>query len=139
MKITTDVEKVYRQALSARAHSYSPYSKFAVGVALKLRNRTSLVSGCNVENASFGGTICAERNAIHSAVATYGKIAPEFMVIVTGEKKATVPCALCLQTLAEFCADSFTIYLGNEDEVLQKYTLKELLPHPFRAFKADKR
>ena len=138
MKIREDVKKVYKQAVIARRHSYSPYSKFAVGAALKLRARTSAVAGCNVENASFGGTICAERNAFHSAVAAYGKITPEFIVIVTGEKKATVPCALCLQTMAELCADSFTIYLGNENKILQKHTLKELLPHPFRAFQADK-
>jgi cytidine deaminase len=136
MKITQAVEDAYQVALSCRTHSHSPYSKFAVGAGLKIRGAPTPVGGCNVENASFGGTMCAERVAVHAAVAAFGKIAPEFIVVVTGEEKATVPCALCLQTLAEFCGDDFSVYLGNEKSVLVKYTLKELLPHPFRSFQA---
>ena len=137
MKLSPAVQKAYKQALSARTHSYSPYSRFAVGAAIQLAGKGQAIGGCNIENASFGGTICAERVALHAAIAANGKIKPEFMVIVTGEAKATVPCALCLQTLAEFCADDFTIYLGNEKSILQKLTLAELLPHPFRSFKKD--
>jgi cytidine deaminase len=139
MKVSKDVEKAYQQALKARSHSYSPYSRFAVGAGLKLKNEAEPIGGCNVENASYGGTICAERVVILSAVAAHGKIKPEVLVVVTGEAKATVPCALCLQTIAEFCDDDFAIYLGNEKEILQKYSLRELLPHPFRQFKADKK
>ena len=134
MNVTSDVEKAYKQALSSRRHSYSPYSHFAVGAALKLRGQALPVGGCNVENASFGATICAERVAVNAAISVYGKIDPEFIVIVTSEEKATVPCALCLQTLAEFCKDDFLIYLGNEKSLLQKFTLREILPHPFRHF-----
>ena len=139
MKVSKDVEKAYQQALRARSHSHSPYSRFAVGAGLKIQSAAEPIGGCNVENASYGGTICAERVAIHTAVAAHGKIKPVAIVVVTAEAKATVPCALCLQTIAEFCDDDFEIYLGNEKEILQKYTLHELLPHPFRQFKADKK
>lgn len=128
------VEKVYQQALESRLYSYSPYSKFAVGAALKLRGEDLPVVGCNVENASFGATICAERVAFHSAVARLGRMEPDFMVIVTAEADATVPCALCLQTLAEFCTDDFIIYLANEKSILRQHTLRELLPYPFRTW-----
>src|SRR6266404_6305585 len=121
MKVSKDVQKAYKQALSSRSHSHSPYSRFAVGAAVKLRGNASPVGGCNVENASYGATICAERVALHSAVSQYGSVDPEFIVVVTGEKKATVPCALCLQVMAEFCADDCEIYLGNEKEILKKY------------------
>jgi cytidine deaminase len=139
MKVGLDVEKAYKQALSSRSHSHSPYSRFAVGAALKLRGKAQSIGGCNVENASFGATICAERVALHAAVAQEGKIDPEFIVVVTAETKATVPCALCLQSLAEFCGDDFVVYLGNEKEILKKYKFHELLPHPFRNFKAEKK
>jgi cytidine deaminase len=139
MKVSKDVEKAYKKALSSRTHSHSPYSRFAVGAAVKLRGEADPVGGCNVENASFGATICAERVALHAAVAEFGKIDPEFLVVVTGESKATVPCALCLQVIAEFCSDDCEIYLGNEKEILKKHTLKELLPFPFRSFKVDKK
>lgn len=135
MKVSAVVTGAYKIALSTRSHSHSPYSRFKVGAALKLRGQDVAVGGCNVENASFGGTVCAERVALHASVATYGKIKPEFLIVVTNEAKATVPCALCLQSLAEFCDDDFVIYLGNEKEILQKYKLRELLPHPFRSFK----
>ncbi|MGZ3721586.1 MAG: cytidine deaminase [Bdellovibrionales bacterium] len=139
MKVSKDVEKAYKKALSSRSHSHSPYSRFKVGAAVKVRGEDLPVGGCNVENASYGATICAERVALHAAVSLYGGISPEFIVVVTGEKKATVPCALCLQVMAEFCADDCEIYLGNEKEILKKYTMLELLPHPFRQFKADKK
>ncbi len=138
MKLTQAVENAYKSALKARLHSHSPYSRFKVGAALQLRGHVPAVGGCNVENASYGGTVCAERVALHAAVAQFGKIEPEFLVVVTDEEKATVPCALCLQTLAEFCADDFKIYLGNERAIQAEYTLKQLLPHPFRSFVVGK-
>ncbi len=139
MKFSKDVEFAYAEALKIRAHSHSPYSRFAVGAALKLRDNPRAVGGCNVENASFGATICAERVALHAAVAQEGSINPEFIVVVTGEEDATVPCALCLQTLAEFCADDFKIYLGNTQTLLKSYSLRDLLPYPFRHFSQDKK
>jgi len=136
MKISKAVEAAYRAALETRGHSHSPYSRFKVGAAVQIKGEKQAITGCNVENASFGATICAERNALHRAVAGHGKISPEFVVVVTGEDEATVPCALCLQVMAEFCKDSMPVYLGNEDGIQKSYTLKDLLPHPFRSFEA---
>ena len=105
---------------------------------MKLKGIDEAIGGCNVENASFGATMCAERTALFAAVAEHGKIKPEFLVIVTGEKYATVPCGLCLQALAEFCADEMKVYLGNEKEILLEKKFKDFLPHAFRVFEAEK-
>jgi len=138
MQIQPDVEKAYKIAMMARSRAHAPYSRFKVGAALKIKESDEAVGGCNVENASFGATFCAERTAVVSAVARFGAFRPEFLVVVTGEKKATVPCALCLQVLAEFCPDDMPVYLGNEQGLLEKKLLKDLLPYPFRAFEAAK-
>lgn len=138
MKVSKEIEKAYKIALKARSNSYSPYSRFKVGAALKVKGQDEAIGGCNIENASFGATICAERVALHAAVSRFGaKIKPEYVIVVTGEEEATVPCALCLQSLAEFCGDGMAIYLGNESELLKKYVLKDLLPMPFRSFETD--
>lgn len=137
MKTNSDVQKAYKIALEARRNSYSPYSKFKVGAAIKIKGQTIPIGGCNVENASYGATMCAERTALFSAVAKHGKIKPEFIVIVTGEKNATVPCGLCLQALAEFCPDNMKVYLGNEKEILAEKKFKDFLPHAFRVFEAE--
>lgn len=135
MQIPADVEKAYKSALLARAKAHCPYSHFQVGAALKLKGVAEPIAGCNVENASYGGAICAERTAVVSAVAKHGgAMSPEFLVVVTGEPKATVPCAFCLQVLAEFCSDDMKIYLCNEKEILAVRTFKEFLPYPFRSF-----
>ena len=139
MKATLSVEKAYKQALKARKNAHAPYSKFKVGAALKLKGQEEVALGCNVENASFGATMCAERTALFSAVALGGsKIKPEFLVIVTAEKEATVPCGLCLQALAEFCPDKMDVYLGNEEGLLAKKKFSDFLPHAFRAFEKDR-
>lgn len=137
MKISKAVETAYRAALKTRNHSYSPYSKFKVGAAVQIKGEKEPITGCNVENASYGATLCAERTALFRAVAAHGKIKPEFVVVVTGEDDCTVPCAMCLQVMAEFCGDKTPIYLGNEDGLQKSFTLKDLLPHPFRSFEAD--
>lgn len=134
MGISAEVEKAYKMALLARQNAHAPYSHFQVGAALKLKGAAEVVVGCNVENASFGATMCAERTALFTAVARHGRISPEFIVVVTGEARATVPCGLCLQTLAEFCPDAMPVYLGNESGILSEKTFKDFLPHAFRAF-----
>ncbi|NJL25440.1 MAG: cytidine deaminase [Calothrix sp. SM1_5_4] len=140
MQTTQDpaVQDAYQVALKARLNSHSPYSKFKVGAALKLEGVSEALPGCNVENASYGATICAERTALAQAVARFGVSArPEFLVIVTAEEKATVPCGLCLQVLAEFCADDFPVYVGNLNGIQARFVLGELLPHAFRSFVAE--
>jgi cytidine deaminase len=136
MQVSADVQNAYKAALLARSKAHAPYSKFKVGAALKLKGQPEPVAGCNVENASFGATMCAERSALFGAVSRFGKVAPEFLVIVTGEPGATVPCGLCLQALAEFCADEMDIYLGNESQLIEKRRFKDFLPRAFRSFES---
>ena len=130
-KNPADLKTTYQTAREARNRAYAPYSDFQVGCALKLRNQATLVPGCNVENASYGLTICAERNAIFHAVARYKDIDPEYMVVVTDSTPPSPPCGLCLQAMAEFCQPSFEIYLANLHGIQERMLLKELLPKPF--------
>lgn len=124
------LKKLHQAALKARKKSYSPYSKYSVGAALLLSNG-KIVGGCNVENASFGATICAERTAFFSAQVTFGEIKPVAMALVTNP--SAVPCGLCLQVMAEFCPKEFPIYLGDPKDPGKKMTLGELLPHSFNS------
>jgi homotetrameric cytidine deaminase len=127
-----DLQAAHKAALDTRARAHAPYSRFLVGAALILESG-DVVTGCNVENASFGGTICAERNAFCAAVARFGKIKPKALVLIT-EPEAT-PCGLCLQVMAEFCEDHFPIYLSTPKGLGKKIEFRELLPHPFRSEK----
>ena len=129
--MSPELHKTWETACLSRQRSYSPYSHFAVGAALKIRNSELTVGGCNVENASYGGTVCAERSAVFSAV-SQGHIDFEFLVVVTDAEPAAVPCAFCLGVLAEFCPPDFPIHLANLGGIERSYRLDELLPHPFK-------
>jgi len=131
LKISLDLKKTYREALKARLRAHAPYSRYRVGSAIMVGKR--IFAGCNVENASYGGTICAERSAIVAAKAQIsGPLNPKWIVVVTGNKKPATPCGLCLQFLAEFCSDSFPVYLANPSGIQSVLTLGELMPHAFR-------
>ncbi|MBE6566235.1 MAG: cytidine deaminase [Ruminococcaceae bacterium] len=127
----TDLE-LMRLAEDARAYSYTPYSGFAVGAAL-LTKSGKVYTGCNIENASYTPTVCAERTAVFKAVSEGEK---EFAAIAiiggpAGEKgRFCAPCGVCRQVLREFCELDFRILLGSVDKV-QAYTLGELLPTSF--------
>ena len=113
-------------AFEAMKMSYSPYSHFKVGAAL-LCDDGSVYSGCNIENASYGATNCAERTAIFKAVSE-GK--RDFrMLAVVGDEFA-LPCGICRQVIAEFCGGDFPIIVASEKET-KKFTLSELLPSAF--------
>lgn len=117
-------------ATKARQQAYAPYSNFGVGAAL-LGGDGILYTGCNVENASYGLTCCAERAALFAAIAN-GVHTFDAIAIVGGEigDEATVscpPCGACRQVLAEFCGDDFPIILADDT-----VTLGELLPKAFR-------
>ena len=127
----TDLE-LMRLAEEARAYSYSPYSRFAVGAALLTKNG-KVYTGCNIESASYTPTNCAERTALFKAVSEGER---EFAAIAViggpaGEKgRFCAPCGVCRQVLREFCALDFRILLGTPEEV-QVFTLDELLPTSF--------
>lgn len=127
------VENAYQKAIAAQSNAYAPYSKFHVGSALQVKGSDEVITGFNVENASYGATVCAERTAMYSAL-TQGHKEFEFAVVVTNMEPPAPPCALCLQVLVEFCPPDFPVYLGNKDGIKKKATLGELLPVPFNKF-----
>src|ERR1700735_1199638 len=119
------------QAADAADHAYAPYSKFRVGAALLLQNG-ALVTGANVENASYGLTICAERSAVVPAVAEHG---PEMRVLACAitnlNQAASPPCGACLQVLSEFMLPaSRVIFRGQSD--WEDYRFEEVFPHRFK-------
>ena len=118
-------------ALQARENAYAPYSHWAVGAAL-LAEGGGVFCGCNVENAAYGPTNCAERTALFSAVAQ-GK--RRFLAIaIAGGPQGQAPsgfcppCGVCRQALAEFCGPDFSIFLVKSPEEVVEHTLGELLP-----------
>ena len=129
MKPTAMVEKALAEASAARNRAYAPYSQFRVGASV-LTAAGDCISGCNVENASYGATVCAERIAIWSAVAS-GERELTDVVIVTDASPPAYPCALCLQVMAEFLAPEAKIWLASLGGVQSVSAFSELLPQPF--------
>ena len=125
-------QDAYNLAMEARSRAYAPYSRFQVGAALKLRGVDQPVAGCNVENASYGGTICAERSAVVSAISQYGKRELEYILVLTGTTPASQPCAFCLGVLAEFAGPELPIILANEKGIDRVTALGDFLPTTFK-------
>lgn len=134
MILTKSILSAYKKGLAAQENSYAPYSNFKVGAALKVQGSDEIFVGCNVENASYGATICAERNAIWSSVAKLGKQKLDFLIVITNTEEPSVPCALCLQVLSEFDEGDLPIYLANHEGIKYMIYLCELLPRPFTSF-----
>ena len=123
------------EAKKAREHSYSPYSHFSVGAAL-LTKEGKVYQGCNIENAAYGPTNCAERTAFFKAVSE-GEREFDKIAIVGGRdgddgNVPCAPCGVCRQVMMEFCnPESFKIVLADGEGGELEYTLKELLPLGF--------
>ncbi len=117
------------EARRVRALAYSPYSKFAVGAALRCTNGDVHV-GCNVENASFGLTICAERSAIVAAVAKGAHRFDTIAIAAPGDEPLAWPCGACRQVLSEFGLDLRVLIVGEGESILEA-NLRELLPYHF--------
>ena len=123
-------DELAKLALKARDASYSPYSGYAVGAALVAGG--ALHTGANVENASYGLTICAERTAIARAVLE-GARAIDAIAVATASSPPASPCGMCLQTLLEFSPDPHQtrVLLVNPEGERRAFTLAELVPHGF--------
>ena len=130
-----DIAKLTEMAVEARKNSYSPYSGYAVGAALLCDDGT-IITGCNMENAAYGPTLCAERCAIYKAVSEGRR---EFKAIAVAGSPAgeaisqyAYPCGVCRQVMREFCdPQTFEIYVvGPGDEYICK-TLEQILPDSF--------
>ena len=127
-------EKLVALALEARERAYTPYSGFAVGAALLCADG-SVYQGCNIENAAFGPTVCAERVAVFKAVSE-GKRDFAAIAVAGGRAGQDVtglfpPCGVCRQVLREFCGLDFPLYLVKENSSYETHSLGELLPFSF--------
>lgn len=120
-------EKLREAAIAATNYSYSPYSQAKVGSAI-LTNTGEMFTGCNIENSSFGGTVCAERVAIWKAVSTQ-KCTIDTVYVYTQD--GWPPCGMCLQVLSEFSTPSTTVIIGDASGKEETIPLRELLPKAF--------
>jgi len=124
-----DFKELIIEAIKAKETAYAPYSNFKVGSAI-LTSDGKVYTGCNIENASFGATNCAERTAIFKAVSE-GHKAIEAIAVVGDLNNYTFPCGICRQVINEFAAENIKIIVAkNENEYLVK-TMEEILPGAF--------
>lgn len=124
------VDNLAAAALAAREHAYAPYSKFRVGAALE-DAAGRIHTGCNIENATYGLTLCAERVAVFKAVSE-GVRQFRRIAVAADTDALTPPCGACRQILWEFCGD-FDVILVNPSGKSESIRLKELLPRAFDA------
>lgn len=127
-----DYQRLIAQAMKAKESAYVPYSHFRVGAAL-LTKSGRIFTGCNIENASYSATNCAERTAVFKAVSEGER---EFTaIVVTGDNGDYLPpCGICRQVLAEFCdMETFQVILANSMEDYRVMTLDKLFPGAFQA------
>lgn len=127
------LDVLVQEAKEVRSRAYAPYSRYAVGAAIATK-RGSVFVGCNVENASLGATICAERGAIMQMIAA-GERDPIACAVVTGDAEPASPCGICRQVLAEFAEDMPVALVGlgsREGETGRVVSLLELLPYQFK-------
>lgn len=121
-------EALIAKAYEAMEYAYAPYSKFLVGAAI-LTSSGKVYTGCNIENASFGATNCAERTAIFKAISegekNFSKIA-----VVSNSHKHTYPCGICRQVLSEFMMDA-TMVFDDKEKGIVEISMKDILPYNF--------
>lgn len=129
-----NVKTLIKEAMRVRENAYAPYSHMTVGAAL-LTAGDKVYCGCNMENAAYSPTLCAERSAFSSAIAR-GERDFSAIVIVGGEEGKEsetffYPCGVCRQVIREFCDNDFKIVVAKNEFDYEVYSLKELLPHAF--------
>lgn len=128
------IRQLVRRALAAREFAYAPYSHFRVGAAV-LDEKGRVFTGCNVENASYGATVCAERNAVFAAVGAGARRLRALALVGGAEGPVTglcAPCGVCRQVMREFAEpETFEVILAKDPATWRRCTLAELLPESF--------
>jgi cytidine deaminase len=119
---------LYEYALKAREMAHAPYSKFLVGAAIEYEDGR-IFTGCNIENASYGLTLCAERVAVFKAVSEGARKAVH-VVVVADTQSLTPPCGACRQILWEFCGDA-DLTMSNLQGKQERVSMREIFPRPF--------
>ena len=125
-------EMLVSEAIKAREMAYAPYSKFRVGAAVS-DEQGRIFTGCNIENSSFGASICAERTAIFKAVSSGSKMITKISVVCDNDEYCR-PCGICRQVMSEFASDDFSLLSAKPDGSFQEFTMDEILPHAFTKF-----
>ncbi len=133
------IADLHHRAQAVAQNAHAPYSNFRVGAAILLEESATvlpntILTGCNVENASFRLTTCAEQTAITSAVALYGpSIRIRAVVVITLNNAVCAPCGACRQTILEFSTPNTQIFFPGPNNSVTQATITELLPHAFAA------
>ena len=127
-------DKLINEALEAQKNAYAPYSKFKVGAAI-LTETGNVYTGCNVENASLGASICAERNAATTAIAQEGKVRFKAIAIASTSEDPAPPCGICRQFLSEFTDTEAPVYLVSaKSGKTKEFSFGKLMPESFTEF-----
>ncbi len=129
MIITANRELLFKQAKLAMQQAYVPYSKYSVGAAI-FSDDGEIFTGCNVENAAYGLTLCAEAVAIGNMVNAGRRRINEVLVVAASAVMCS-PCGACRQRIREFADADTVVHLCDQDAIRQSITLNELLPHAF--------
>ncbi|GIN89653.1 cytidine deaminase [Siminovitchia terrae] len=124
-------EQLMKEAVRAKEKAYAPYSNFPVGAALLTKDGT-IYHGCNIENAFYGLTNCAERTVIFKALSE-GDKAFEMLVVTANTDRPVPPCGACRQVIAEHCSQDMKVILINSKGDVQEFTVGDLLPFAFSA------
>ncbi len=124
------LELLFKKALAARKKAYAPYSGHKIGASVRMKDG-SIFTGANVENASYGGTVCAERTAIWKAITEGAKVPIAEIVVVSDQKDPWPPCGMCRQIIAEFGTPETQVWIGNTKKVVKAFTFSELFPEAF--------
>lgn len=127
--LTTAQKRLFEKAARARKNSYSPYSDYAVGAAIRLKGG-KIYAGCNVENSTYGATTCAEQVAIFKAISEEGRIEIEEILVITESDPPAAPCGICRQVIAEFGPNA-RIHAMNPNGSLRSFETSDLLPEAF--------
>jgi cytidine deaminase len=122
-------KELLKKALEAQKNSHAPYSQKYIGAAARM-NDGKIYGGCNVENASYGGTVCAERIAIFKGISE-GATKIEEILVVSNETEPWPPCGFCRQIMAEFAAPETMIYLSNPQGKMSSFKFLEIFPQAF--------
>lgn len=130
-KLDKDLEKLYDKAYEAYLNSYSPYSKFKVGAAVLLKNG-EIIQGTNIENGSYGLTICAERCALFSTYAQgFRKFDIDKLMIIGNTEAPISPCGACRQVILELMNENSDVILTNLYKDIKIMKVKDLIPYAF--------
>ena len=130
MNLSPTEQALVQAARAVRAHAYAPYSGYAVGAAV-LTDDERVFAGCNVENASYGLSLCAERVAVFSAIAAGAR---RLVAAAVCTPDGGTPCGACRQVLLEFAdaPEAFAVWIVSPDRVIACHTLADLIPHGFQ-------